>query len=149
MDFNRAPVGPVTPVPSQTLDQVSSNWPAGNLDIRLGDSMMRPHQMWTITGVTNASGYPGSPCFKITIAGTDRALASAAGNEVVTVPAFTGAPEQLWRIDQLTDGTYRIMPKAVPNSTAPVALMAAGASTPTLARFDPKSEKGRWTFRKP
>ena len=29
------------------------------------------------------------------------------------------SPEQLWRIDQLTDGTYRIMPKAVPNSTEP------------------------------
>jgi hypothetical protein len=36
--------------------------------------------------------------------------------EVITVPAFTGAPEQLWRIDQLTDGNYRIMPKVVPNS---------------------------------
>jgi len=48
------------------------------------------------------------------IAGTDRALAAIADAEVVAVPAFTGAPEQLWRIDQLTDGTYRIMPKAVP-----------------------------------
>ena len=50
------------------------------------------------------------------MAGTDRALAATADAEVITVPAFTGAPEQLWRIDQLTDGTYRIMPKVVPNS---------------------------------
>jgi arabinan endo-1,5-alpha-L-arabinosidase len=49
----------------------------------------------------------------------------------------------------LTDGTYRIMPKAVPNSTDPVGLSAVGASTPTLGKFDPKSVKGRWTFRKP
>ena len=33
--------------------------------------------------------------------------------ELVALPAFTGAPEQLWRIDQLTDGTWRIMPKSV------------------------------------
>jgi arabinan endo-1,5-alpha-L-arabinosidase len=68
---------------------------------------------------------------------------------VETLPAFTGAPEQLWRIDELIDGAYRIMPKAMPNSAEPVALTAVGASTPTLARFDPKTDKGRWNFRKP
>lgn len=111
--------------------------------------MMRPHQEWTITAVTNASGYPGSPCFKITIAGTDRALAATEGAEVVAVPTFTGAPEQLWRIDQLTDGTYRIMPKVVPNSKEPMALTAIGYSTPTLTKFDPRGDKGRWNFRTP
>jgi len=33
-----------------------------------------------------------------------------------SLPVFTGGPEQLWRIDQLTDGTYRLMPKGVPGS---------------------------------
>jgi arabinan endo-1,5-alpha-L-arabinosidase len=94
-------------------------------------------------------GYPGSPYFKITIADTDRVLAATADAEVVTVPAFTGAPEQLWRIDQLTDGTYRIMPKQIPGSNAALALTAVGASTPTLAKFDPNNDKARWTFRKP
>jgi len=141
--------GPVTPVAAQTLAEVSSNWPASNLEIRLGDFMNRPQQKWMISAVTNATGFPGSPCFKITIAGTDRALAATANNEVVAVPAFTGAPEQLWRIDQLTDGTYRIMPKAVPNATEPLALTAVGYSTPTLAKFDPKNDKGRWNFRTP
>src|SRR5471032_1630994 len=141
--------GPVTPVAAQNLAQVSSNWPAGNLDVRLGDYMFRPHQEWTITAVTNAPGFPGSPCFKITIAGTDRALAATADAEVVTVPEFNGADEQLWRIDQLTDGTYRIMPKSVPNSTEPLVLTAAGYSTPTLAKFDPNSDKSRWNFRTP
>lgn len=111
--------------------------------------MSRPHQKWTITPVANAGGYPGSPYFKIVIEGTDRALAATADSDVVTVPAFTGAPEQLWRIDQLTDGTYRISPKSVPGSTEPGALTAAGRSTPTLARFDPKSDKARWSFRRP
>ena len=145
----RGPVEPVTPIPAQTLAEVSSNWPASNLDVRLGDFMNRPQQKWMISAVTNASGYPGSPCFKITIVGTDRALAATADAEVVAVPAFTGAPEQLWRIDQLTDGTYRIMPKVVPNSTEPLALTAIGYSTTTLAKFDPNSDKSRWNFKTP
>jgi arabinan endo-1,5-alpha-L-arabinosidase len=50
------------------------------------------------------------------IAATDRVLAATADADVQAVPAFSGAPEQLWRIEQLIDGTYRIMPKATPNS---------------------------------
>jgi arabinan endo-1,5-alpha-L-arabinosidase len=111
--------------------------------------MVRPHQKWTVSPVANAGGYPGSPYFKITIAGTDIALAATPDAEVVAVPAFTGQPEQLWRIDQLTDGTYRIMPKVVPNSKEPLALTAVGLSTPTLAKFDPNSDKGRWNFKTP
>jgi arabinan endo-1,5-alpha-L-arabinosidase len=144
-----APAGPVTPIAAQELAQVSGSWPAGNIDIRIGDYMFRPHQKWTITPVAGVGGYPGSPYFKITIAGTDRALAATADAEVVAVPAFTGNPEQLWRIDQLTDGTYRILPKAVPNSKEPLALTAIGGSTPTLTKFDPKSDKARWNFRTP
>jgi len=139
----------VTPIQGQRLYDVLQGWPTGNIDLRIGDYMMRPHQKWTITPVANAGGYPGSPYFKIQIADTDRTLAAAEGNEVVTVPNFTGAPEQLWRIEQLTDGTYRIMPKSVPNSTGPVVLTAVGASTPTLAKFDPTTDKARWDFRKP
>jgi arabinan endo-1,5-alpha-L-arabinosidase len=120
----------------------------GNIDIRIGDYMFRPHQRWTIAPAANAGGYPGSPYFKIAIAGTDRTLAATADGEVVAVPVFTGGPEQLWRIDQLTDGTYRIMPKSTPNSKEPMALTAVGSSTPTLAKFDPKSDKARWNFKK-
>jgi arabinan endo-1,5-alpha-L-arabinosidase len=138
-----APV-PVTPVPAQQLSEVLPGWPTGNIDLRLGNYMMRPHQKWIISPAPNGGGYLGSPYWKIVIAGTDRALASTEANEVVTVPAFTGAPEQLWQIDQLTDGTYRIMPKSVP-----VVLTAAGASTPTLAKFDPKTDKSRWNLKKP
>jgi arabinan endo-1,5-alpha-L-arabinosidase len=148
-DFFGPPKGPVVPIPDQTLEQDSAVWPTGNIDVDLLDYMIRPHQKWTITPVPDAGGYPGSPYFKIQIAGTERTLAATAEGEVIALPSFTDAPEQLWRIDQLTDGTYRIMPKAVPGSTEPVALTAVGASTPTLAKFDPKSDKGRWNFRKP
>jgi len=143
------PRGPIVPLPAQELADVSGDWPAGNIDIRIGDYMVRPQQKWTITPVANAGGYPGSPYFKIAIAGTDRTLAATAEGEVVAVPAFTGDPGQLWRIDQLIDGTYRIMPKSMPNSREPMVLTAAGRSTPTLAGFDPKSDKARWNFRKP
>ncbi|HUP05441.1 MAG TPA: family 43 glycosylhydrolase [Bryobacteraceae bacterium] len=140
---------PPAPVPPQKLADVLPTWPTGNIDLRIGDYMVRPHQIWTISPVAGVGGYPGAPYFKILIDGTDRALAAAAGDEIVIVPAFTGAPEQLWRIDQLTDGAYRIMPKEVPGSKEPLVLTAAGASTPTLAKFDPKSDKSRWDFRKP
>ena len=85
--------------------------------------------------------------YKIVIAGTDRALAATADAEVITVPAFTGAPEQLWRIDQLTDGTYRIMPKLVPASGKKLALVSSGDSTPTLAEFDFNSDNSKWNFK--
>jgi arabinan endo-1,5-alpha-L-arabinosidase len=65
------------------------------------------------------------------------------------LPAFTGAPEQLWRIDQLSDGTFRVMPKAVPDSTEPLALSAVGSSMPTLARVKPDSDRQRWLLKTP
>ncbi len=141
--------GPVTPIPNQTLAEDSATWPSGTIGVNLSDYMVRPHQMWTIMPVPDAGGYPGSPYFKITIAGTDRALAATTNGDIVAVPAFTGGPEALWRIDQLTDGTYRIMPKSLPGANESVALTALGASTPALIKFDPTSDKARWTFKKP
>jgi arabinan endo-1,5-alpha-L-arabinosidase len=159
VDFTRMPGGmrwfrrpadePVKPVAFQELADVVKDWPAGGIGVRLGDFMFRPHQKWTVSPVSGAGGYPGSPYFKISIAGTDRVLAATAGAELVSVPAFTGAPEQLWRIDQLTDGRYRIMPKAVPGRTEPMALTAAGVSTPTLEKFDPANDNAKWNFMEP
>lgn len=145
--FNRNNDEPIKPVPSQELADVIETWPKGNIEVRIGDYMFRPHQKWTITAVPDAGGYPGGPYYKIVIAGTDRALAATANAEVITVPAFTGAPEQLWRIDQLIDGTYRIMPKVVPNSMEKFALVSSGDSTPTLAKFDMNSDNSKWNFR--
>jgi arabinan endo-1,5-alpha-L-arabinosidase len=136
-------------IPPQDVAQVSTNWPAGNVDVRMANYLDQAQQKWTVTAVTNAGGYLGSPYFKITIAGTDRALAATADGELVALPAFTGAPEQLWRLDQLTDGTWRIMPKAVPNTKEPLALLAIGSSSATLARFNPDSDKQRWLFKTP
>lgn len=145
--FNRNNDEPIKRVSSQKLEDVIHTWPAGNVGVRIGDYMVRPHQRWSITAVHEAGGYLGGRYFKITIAGTERALAATADAEVVTVPNFTGAPEQLWRIDQLTDGTYRIMPKMIPNSDEQLVLVSSGDSTPTLAKFDMQSDNSKWNFR--
>jgi arabinan endo-1,5-alpha-L-arabinosidase len=145
----RGDATPPPPIPGQDAAQVGSNWPAGPLDARMAPYMLQAQQKWAMTPVDGAGGYPGSPYFKITIAGTDRALAATADAEVTVLPAFTGGPEQLWRVDQLTDGSYRLMPKRVPNSTEPLALSAIGSSMPTLEKFQPASDRQRWQLRTP
>jgi arabinan endo-1,5-alpha-L-arabinosidase len=140
------------PIPTQDVAEVSTRWPAGNIDVRMANYMCQAQQKWTIEPVANADGYLGSPYFKITIAGTNRTLAATEGRELVALPAFTGDPEQLWRFDQLADGSWRIMPKTVPNSTNSkdqLVLSAAGSSFATLAKFDPKGEKQRWLLKNP
>ena len=110
--------------------------------------MLQAQQKWVIAPVDNAGGYPGAPYFRITIAGTERSLTAVAGGEL-TAASFSGAPEQLWRIDQLTDGAYRISPKAVPGTTELLALSAVGSSMPTLSKFDPASDRQRWLLGAP
>ena len=105
---------------------------------RIGDYMHRPHQRWTVTPVNEAGGYLSNPYFRITIEGTDRALAATADCEVTTVPAYTG------------DGTFRIMPKAIPGQAGvntSICLYSAGDSTPTLAQYDFNSDNSKWNFR--
>lgn len=140
---------PIKPVASQELADVIDTWPTGNIDARIGDYVSRPHQRWTVTPAPDSSGYLGAPYYKIVIAGTERALAATADGRVITVPKFTGATEQLWSIDQITDGTYRIMPKVVPNSKEKLALISSGDSTPVLGKFDVNSDNSKWNFRAP
>lgn len=142
---------PLKVIPNQTLDEVKSSWSSDNIGIRIGDYMFRPHQLWTITAVPEAGGYLSNPYFKITIAGTDRALAATSDMEVTSVPSFTGANEQLWRIEQLTDGTFRIMPKVIPGKAGintEYVLYSMSDSNPTLAKYDFKSDNSKWNFKK-
>jgi arabinan endo-1,5-alpha-L-arabinosidase len=138
---------PGPPIPDQDPAQVAANWGMKS-DVRLAPAMLQAQQKWVIAPVTSAGGYVGSPYFRITIAGTERSLAAAAGGEL-TVAAFTGAPEQLWRIEQLTDGAYRLSPKSIPGITESMALSAVGSSMPTLAKFDPASDRQRWLLGAP
>ncbi|MBT2135778.1 family 43 glycosylhydrolase [Croceibacterium sp. LX-88] len=144
--FMANPGDPVSPLPDQSLADNSAVWPDGTIRADLSAYMVRPNQHWTIAPVEGAGGYFGAPYYSIKIAGTDRALAvTADGGEVETVPRFTGGDAQLWRIDQLTDGTYRISPKGQPSGND-TALVAIGTSTASLNRFDPTSDAGRWRF---
>ena len=138
---------PILPLKSQTLEDVIDTWPQGNIKVRTGDYMFRPHQKWTLTAVPEAGGYLGAPYYKIVIEGTNRALAATVDAEIVTVPEFTGTPEQLWRIDQLTDGSYRIMPKEVPGTDQKLVLVSVGDSTPSLGIFKMSSDNSKWNFR--
>ena len=130
----------------QKLEDVIGTWPEGVIEVRNGYYMARPWQRWTVIPVPEAGGYLGGPYYKILIAGTERALAANSKAEVEAVPAFTGADEQLWRIDQLTDGTFRIMPKSIPGHDEPYALISLGDSSPTLAPFDFSSDNSKWDF---
>jgi arabinan endo-1,5-alpha-L-arabinosidase len=136
-------------IPPQDAAQVSTNWPAGNIDIRMANYLCQAQQQWAVTPVPNAGGYPGAPYFKITIAGTDRTLAVGEDGELVALPAFTGGHEQLWRLDQLADGTWRVMPKFASTARESLVLSAIGSSFATLAKFDPASDKQRWLFKTP
>lgn len=141
------PDEPIVSYPNQTLEDVVGKWPSGNVDARIGDWMNRPHQRWSITAVPEAGGYLGGQYYKICIEGTDRVLTAVEGAELSVNEGFTGAPEQLWRIEQLTDGTFRIMPKAVPGSDCQYVLTSVADSTPTLAKWNFTSDNCKWNFR--
>ena len=142
---------PVKPIANQTLGEVIGTWPDANqpVAVRIGDYMFRPHQRWNVTPVEGKGGYLGNTYFKIVIDGTDRALTATADKEL-TAKSFTGDDSQLWRIEQLTDGTFRIMPKVIPGQdgiNTRYCLYSAGDSTPTLAEYDFKSDNSKWNFR--
>jgi len=141
--------GSGSPLPDQDVNQVSAAWPSGNVDARMANYLCQAQQKWTLKAVPNGGGYPGSPYFRITVAGTERTLAATEQGELVVLPAFTGGPEQLWRLDQLADGSWRIMPKAVPNAKVPMAVSAIGASSATLSKYDPAGNKHRWLLKRP
>ncbi len=140
------PNEPIVVHPNQTLEEVIGTWPEGEIPTRVGDWMNRPHQRWVITAVPEAGGYLGGQYYKIQIEGTQKSLAAAEGAEVVVAPEYTGAPEQLWRIEQLIDGSYRIMPKAVPGCDCQYVLTSIADSTPTLAKWDFNSDNCKWNF---
>ncbi|WP_024990566.1 family 43 glycosylhydrolase [Segatella albensis] len=141
---------PLRKIPAQQLADVEAGWPKGDIAIRCGDYMFRPHQRWTITPVPEKGGYLINPYFKITIEGTQRALTATDGKELTASPVYTGADNQLWRIEQLVDGTYRIMPKSIPGMEGDnkrYCIYSAGDSTPTLAEYDFSSDNSKWNLR--
>lgn len=136
-------------IPPQDVAEVLMKWPSGNIDVRMANYLCQAQQKWTLTPIVDGGGYLGSPVFKITVAGTERTLAVGDDAELVALPTFTGSPEQRWRLDQLSDGTWRIVPMVVPNSTESLVLSAVGSSFASLARFDPANGKQHWLLKTP
>ena len=111
--------------------------------------MFRPWQRWHIVPRPEAGGRLTGPLYEISIDGTNRALTATADLELTT-KEFQGEDAQLWWIEQLTDGTYRIMPRAIPGQQGfnqNLCLYSAGDSTPTLAPYDFNSDNSKWNFR--
>lgn len=145
--FRIDPNSPVKRLDSQKLEEVEPSWSKGDIRVRCSDYMFRPNQLWTIMAVPEKGGCLSAPYFKIMIRGTHRALVATADKELTTVPECDDADNQLWRIEQLTDGTYRIMPKAIPGmkgDNTRYCLYSAGDSTPTLAPYDFDSDNSKW-----
>ena len=149
--FNREQMKqPVKPIPNQKLEEVIGTWPEGEIAVRCSDYMFRPWQHWTITPRPEAGGRLTGPLYEIKIEGTNRALTATANLELTT-KEFHGEDSQLWWIEQLTDGTYRIMPFAIPGQkelNTKYCIYSAGDSTPTLAEFDFNSDNSKWNFKK-
>jgi len=146
--FMAKPTDATSALPDQGLADVQGGWPAGRVRVELAAHMNRSNQRWTVTPMPDKGGWFGAPYYRIGITGTERVLATTPAGEVEAVPGYTGADAQLWRIDQLTDGSYRITPKLRAKGQDS-ALMAIGTSTVTLAPFDARSDAGRWRFRMP
>ncbi len=139
---------PVKPIANQTLDEVIGTWPDATeaVAVRCSDYMFRPWQKWQLTPTTK--GTICGPLYAIRIAGTNRAL-TATSNVELTTKDYAELDEQLWRVEQLTDGTFRIMPYAIPGKgkNQKYCLYSAGDSTPTLAEYDFSSDNSKWNFR--
>jgi arabinan endo-1,5-alpha-L-arabinosidase len=138
---------PPTPIINQTLQQVQGSWPTGDIAVRCSDYMFRPWQKWELAAT--GKGTITGPLFIIRIEGTNRALTATADLELTT-KEFADLDEQLWRVEQLTDGTYRIMPYVIPGKgkNQKYCLYSAGDTTPTLAEYDFKSDNSKWNLRR-
>ena len=144
------PNEPVKAIPDQKLEEVIGTWPKGDIAVRCSDYMFRPWQHWSICPVPQAGGRLTGPLYEIKIDGTNRALTATANLELTT-KEFQGEDAQLWWIEQLTDGTYRIMPFAIPGQKGfnkKYCLYSAGDSTPTLAEYDFNTDNSKWNFNK-
>lgn len=148
--FNREQMQqPPQPVACQTLAEVQDTWPEGTIGVRCGDYMFRPHQRWTVKPVAEAGGTIGGPLYQIVVEGTNRALTATDALELTTRD-YQGETCQLWRIEQTTDGTYRIMPHTIPGQqglNTRFCIYSIADSTPTLAPWDHTTDNAKWNFR--
>ena len=135
---------------AQEAAQVAANWPADAVDARLSPTWCRRSRSGRSTPVANAGGYPGSPYFRISVAGTERSLAATSEGELTVLPTFTGcaratlADRSARRRNVSTDAENGAWA-----ANASMALSAIGGSSPTLERIDAGTDRQRWLLRTP
>lgn len=82
--------------------------------------------------------------------GTHKALTVGDDLQLIASTEYSGSDNQVWRIEQLTDGTYRIMPKRLPGQekiNTEYVLYSIGDCTPTIAKYDFSSDNSKWNLR--
>lgn len=131
------------PVKEQTLAEVVGGWGNSEIPARMGDYMGRPHQKWQIEFIPEAGGFLGGQYARIYIQGTNKTLASTSDGEVNVVPQYTGDASQLWKIEQLVDGTFKIT-----NKKTSQALISPSDTNPSLGNFDFNNDNCKWNFKR-
>jgi len=115
---------------------------------RLGKYLSQDQQKWTVAAV--GGGY-----YKIVGSATAKALESPATktgdgpatDSPVRIAAYTGADTQLWRIDQLPDGSYRIESKAARQA---LSIVTSGPQANAIVVRDYKGDDTqRWVIAVP
>ena len=100
--------------------------------------LSREHQKWNITPA-------GGGGYKISSATGENVL-TADGDDLKAAP-FTGADNQLWKIDQLTDGSYRLASKS--NHAALAALVKTAPGNRVSLQHFTGDDAQRWVIAAP
>lgn len=145
--FWEKPTEPVKPLAAQQLADVEAAWNPKSTPVRYCDYMGRPHQQWDLAPLPGTDGSLAGPYFTLSIHGTNRTLTVTNDFQLEALSLTQpGDPTdaQLWRIDQATDGSFRLMPKKQPRNGPKLALAAVADSTPALAPYNPQSDNSKF-----
>ena len=105
--------GTGSPIPSQDVAEVSKTWPSGNVDVRMATYLCQAQQKWAIAP---APAPVATPARHTSRSRSPERIALWRRPPMVNWSCCLPSarpPEQLWRIEQLPDGAWRVMPKAV------------------------------------
>lgn len=115
----------------------------GEPTLKLSRYLARPNESWTLAAA-------GGGLYKIVNSGTGEGLAVNAGSNdkrlgtPIVLNPFTGAPEQLWSVEQFPDGTYRVR-----NPASGLCLSAIVAERGVVAGPCGHDDLHRWSIMTP
>lgn len=116
-----------------TVLSVAPNLPAASANnVELSDYILQDAQKWTIS--PTGDGY-----YKLALVQGDLALTVGSGG-TLQASAFTGADDQLWKLDELTNGSYRLQAK----TSREVMTLQETGKTATLALQPFTGQNPQW-----